>query len=156
MINAVKANNWSHIVKAIEQSSNLLKTTLAGDADAVANGIEDVHNENISILSYNDENSLSCVLTLAYIAARKDYVIHRELPTGKGFADVVLMPRHNVSLPAIIFELKYDDSPEAAIAQIKDKEYTRKICEDVKDVLLVGINYDKKTKKHKCIIERWP
>lgn len=155
MINAVKANNWLHIVKAIDQSSNLLKATLSGDADAVAAGIEDVHNENISILSYNDENSLSCVLSLAYISAKKDYVIHRELPTGKGFADIVLMPRHNVSLPAIIFELKYDESPDSAIAQIKEREYAKKICEDIKDVLLVGTNYDKKTKKHECIIERW-
>ena len=154
MINAIKANNWSHVVKAVEQSKNLLQATLSGDAETVAAGIEAVHDENISILSYNDENSLSCVLTLAFIAAKKDYVIHREMPSGKGFADVVFLPRHNVNLPAIIFELKYDDSPESAIAQIKNKDYAKKIFEDRKDILLVGLNYDKKIKKHECIIEK--
>lgn len=85
----------------------------------------------------------------------KAYVIHRELPTGKGFADVVFIPRKNVSRPTIIFELKYDDSASSAISQIKNKDYARKIREDTDDILLVGINYDKKSKKHQCLIEEW-
>lgn len=155
MVNAVKVNNWLHIVEGIEQSRDLLQATLDGDAEAVAKGVEAVHDENIRILSYNNENSLALVLTLAYYYAKKDYIIHRELPTGKGFADVVFMPRKNVTSPAIIFELKYDDSAESAIAQIKEKEYFKKLSEDVDDILLVGINYDRKNKKHVCQIERW-
>ena len=85
-------------------------------------------------------------------ALKKDV---RELPTGKGFADVVFMPRKNVTSPAIIFELKYDDSAESAIAQIKQKEYFKKLSEDIDDILLVGINYDRKNKKHVCQIEWW-
>lgn len=155
MVNAIKANNWKHIVAGIEQSRSLLQATWDGDAETVANGVESVHDENIRILSYNDENSLALVLTLAYHYAKKDYVIHRELPTGKGFADLVFVPRKNVSKPTIIFELKYNDSAASAISQIKDKDYARKIREDVDDIMLVGINYDKKSKKHECIIEKW-
>lgn len=154
MINAIKANNWTHIVSGIDQSRDLLRATLEGDAEAVALGIEAVHDDSVRILSYNDENSLALVLTIAYHFAKKDYVIHRELPTGKGFADMVFMPRKNVSQPAIVFELKYDDSAQSAIKQIKTRDYLRKISEDTKDILLVGINYDKKSKKHECVIEK--
>jgi len=153
MVNAIKANNWSHVVNGIEQSRQLLRSTLDGDEEAVALGLEAVHDDNIRILSYNDENSLALVLTLAYYTAKSDNVIHRELPTGKGFADVVFMPRKNVSLPAIIFELKYDESPQAAIDQIKDKDYIKKVLEDSDNILLVGISYDKKSKRHECKIE---
>ena len=59
--------------------------------------IEQVHQENISILKYNDENSMSCVLSLAYYAARKDYVMYRELAGGKGFADIVFV-RENLEM----------------------------------------------------------
>lgn len=155
MINAIKANNWTHIVSGIDQSRDLLRATLEGDAEAVAQGIEAVHDDSVRILSYNDENSLALVLTIAYHFAKKDYVIHRELPTGKGFADMVFMPRKNVSQPAIVFELKYDDSALSAIKQIKTRDYLRKISEDTKDILLVGINYDKKSKKHECVIENF-
>ena len=93
MANAVENNNWSPVVNALQQSEQLLADTLAGDTDAVARAIEAVHDENISILSYNNENSLACVLSLAYYYAKNDYIVHRELATGKGFADIVLIPR---------------------------------------------------------------
>ena len=128
---------------------------LDGDEEAVARGVDVAHDENTSILSYNDENSLACVLSLAFYSARNNYVIHRELPTGKGFADLVLIPRKNVESPAIVLELKYNQDADTAIEQIKRKQYPAKVAEYTGDILLVGINYDKQQKTHTCHIERF-
>ena len=153
MVNAVKANNWKNVVKVIRQSEELLEATLQGDEEAVAKGVDLAHDENTSILSYNNENSLACVLCIAYIYARNDYIVHRELPSGKGFADLVLMPRKNVDKPAILLELKFNHDADSAIDQIRRKQYPEKIAEYSGRLLLVGINYDKKEKKHSCRIE---
>ena len=145
--------NWTHLAITIQNSEQLLSDTLAGKADAVAQAIELVHQDNTSILQYNNENSLACVLSIAYIAARKDYVMVRELPTGKGFADIVLMPRRNVKSPAVVLELKYNKSAITAIDQIKQKRYTGCLKDYVGEVLLVGVNYNKKDKIYSCTIE---
>lgn len=168
--NAVEDMGWSEVVKSLQQSEQLLEATLHGDAERVAHSIGVAHDENTSILSYNDENSLACVLSIAYYCARKDYVMHRELATGKGFADLVLMPRKNVDSPAIIIELKCDKDVDSAIDQIKRKQYPDKVMQYLNlplsvnnsqlssfnsPLLLVGINYDRKSKKHTCRIEKW-
>ena len=111
------------------------------------------HDEHTSILSNNDENSLACVLSLAFYYAKNDYIFHRELPTGKGFADLVLMPRKHGEKPAIGLELKKGQSAGAAIEQIHRKEYKGKVIEYDGQVILVGINYDPRSKKHNCKIE---
>lgn len=152
MENAVKSRGWQ-IAGAISNSKKLLKATLAGDTDYVAAAIDKAHDENTSILSYNNENSLACVLTIAYLYAQNYYIGHRELATGKGYADLVLIPRRNVDKPAIILELKYQSEVDAAIAQIKRKKYVSKIEQYTGNILLVGINYDRKAKSHTCIIE---
>ena len=154
MANAVKENNWKPVVIALEQSKQLLQDTLAGDSEAVARAIEAVHDENTSILSYNNENSLACVISLAYYYAKNDYIIHRELPTGKGFADIVLIPRKNVDSPAIVVELKFNQDADAAINQIKRKQYPAKVAQHADRLLLVGINYNRETKTHTCQIEQ--
>ena len=76
---------------------------------------------NTSILSYNNENSLACVLSIAYYFAKNNYVMHREFASGKGFADIVLIPRKHVDFPAIVLELKYNQDADTAINQIKQK-----------------------------------
>ncbi len=154
MVNAVKTTNWQPVINALNQSRQLLQATLEGDSEAVAHGVELTHDENTSILSYNNENSLACVLSIAYYYARNDYVIHRELPTGKGFADLVLIPRKNVVSPAILLELKYNRDADSAIDQIRRKDYPAKIAQYTGDLLLVGINYDKKQKTHECEIQQ--
>ena len=103
----------------------------------------------------NDENSLACVLSVAYIWARNEYVIHREYASGKGYADLVMIPRRNVSKPALVIELKFNHSADTAIDQIKRKDYPEKIADYTGDILLVGINYDKETKQHTCKIETY-
>ena len=154
MVNAVESNDWKPVVDAIELSRQLLRATLDGDEEAVARGVDAAHDENTSILSYNDENSLACVLSIAYYYARNDYVVHRELASGKGFADIVLLPRKNVDSPAIILELKVNKDADAAIDQIHRKQYPDKVREHADRLLLVGINYDRETKQHTCRIER--
>ena len=154
MVNAVKANNWQPVVETIQQSKQLLQATLDRDEEAVARFIDAAHDENTSILSYNNENSLACVLSLAYYSARNDYVIHRELPTGKGFADLVFIPRKNVDSPAIVVELKYNRDTDSAIAQIHRRQYPDKVAQYAGNLLLVGINYDREHKTHDCRIEQ--
>ena len=154
MESAVKANNWAHVADALRKSKQLLQATLRGDTDAVARGVDVAHDENTSILSYNDENSLACVLSIAFYYAANDYIIHRELATGKGFADLVLIPRKNVDSPAIVIELKYDKAVDTAIEQIKRRQYPAKVVQYADNLLLVGITYERDTKQHHCCIER--
>ncbi len=131
-----------------------MRSLLDGDAEAVARGVEAVHDESTSILSYNNENSLSCVISLAFYYARNDYVIHREYASGKGFADLVLIPRRNVSKPAVVIDLKCNKDAVTAIDQIKQKSYPAKVAEYLGNLLLVGISYDRETKQHSCRIEK--
>ena len=154
MNNAVQSTEWSQLAKTLENSQRLLDATIACNENAVAQAIDIAHDENTSILSYNDENSLACVITIAYIWARNEYVIHREYATGKGYADLVMIPRRNVSKPALVIELKFNNTADTAIDQIKRKQYPAKIAQYTGDILLVGINYDKEAKKHTCKIER--
>jgi RecB family endonuclease NucS len=154
MVNAVEANKWQRVVSALEASEELLQATLDGDEQAVAMGVDAAHDEHTSILSYNDENSLACVLSLAYYYASNDYIIHRELATGKGFADLVLIPRKNVDSPAIVIELKYDKAVDTAIEQIKRRQYPAKVAQYADNLLLVGITYERDTKLHRCCIEK--
>ena len=152
--NAVSETNWKNVADALRDSDELLEYTLNGDEQAVAAALEMAHDENTSILSYNNENSLACVISLAYFSARNDYKIHREMPSGKGFADMIFIPRKNVDKPALVVELKVDKSAETAISQIKRKNYPASLADYTDNLLLVGINYDKKTKTHTCIIEK--
>ena len=155
MVNAIEDNNWKPVVNALQKSEQLLQATLDGDEEAVARGVDAAHDDNTSILSYNDENSLACVLSIAYYYARNDYVMLRELASGKGFADIVLIPRKHVDSPAIILELKVNKDADAAIDQVHRRQYPDKVSEYASRLLLVGINYDRNTKQHTCRIEKW-
>ena len=152
-INAISTMNWYGVAESVEASRKLLEALWEMDADAIAAGVEKAH-EEISILQYNDENSLSCTIHLAFYFAREYYTMVRELPAGKGFADVCMIPRpHHRDKPAIVIELKWDKSAVGAIEQIKEKQYGNVLKDYQGNLLLVGINYNKTTKKHECVIE---
>ena len=120
-MNAISTKNWPEVTRAVEESRELLKALWAQDGAAVAAGIDRAH-EEISILQYNDENALSCTIHLAFYFAREYYTIVRELPAGKGFADICLIPRKlHAEKPAAVIELKWDKSAEGALAQIREK-----------------------------------
>ena len=150
----IQDTGWEVIANAINNSEQLLKDTLSGNAEAVAKAMETVHQQNTSILQYNDENALAYVVSLAYQSAHQYYKFVRELPAGKGFTDIVLIPYRNIDKPAIVIELKYNKSAEGAIKQIKEKQYVDAMRGFVGEIVLVGINYDKRTKRHECKIER--
>ena len=121
----------------------------------MAEGTELIHSETASILKYNDENSLACTVLMAYYSAKAYYMNPiMELPSGKGFADVVYLPKRNVDRPALVVELKWNKSAEGAIKQIKEKKYSSWIEGYTGDILLVGINYDEQ-KGHECLIQKF-
>ncbi|MBQ0000561.1 MAG: AAA family ATPase [Clostridiales bacterium] len=141
------------VKQIVDRSEELLKATIAMDAKKVASVMEDIHDTEVPFLQYNDENSLSCVITLAYLAARDYYAVTREEKSGKGFCDYLFIP-YKKDRPAIILELKYGKTAEDAISQIKKKNYVQRV-KDIKEVLFVGINYNKEDKCHECIIEKY-
>ena len=154
---ALQTGEWKDIAKAISTCDDLLFETIDGNAERVAELIELAHDTYTSVLKYNDENSLSCVLTMAYFTAPGYYNIIREMPAGKGFADFVFIPRANAGFrPAMVVELKYNKSADTAIKQIKEKRYHGALSGYSDKILLVGISYDadgKDKKHHTCVIE---
>lgn len=154
-INVVSTMDWHEGIASVEASRKLLEALWNLDGDTVAAGIDRAHNE-ISILKYHDENSLSCAIHLAFYFAREYYTIIRELPSGKGFADVCFIPRKlYADKPAAVIELKWDKDIKGTIAQIKEKQYVDALKDYHGNLLLVGITYDRNTKKHVCMIEIW-
>ena len=154
-LRAIRNNGWKEVMKAISASEALLKATLAMDEKTVAQMIQEVHMQSSSSLIYNNEISLSSVIALAYYSACRDYTLIREMPAGNGFADIVFLPKRTSLNPALVLELKWDKTAEGAISQIKSKGYVKALKEYKGNILLVGINYEKKNKKHVCRIEKF-
>ncbi len=152
--NAMSVGGWQEVMRVLQASDRLLEDTLSGNAQEVAKGIDRAHTEVASILTYNDENSLACAVSLAYYSARQNYKIIREFPTGRGFADVVFLPLPASGKPAVVVELKYDKSAGCAITQIKEKQYVQALEGYCGEILLVGVNYDRDRKEHDCVIEK--
>ena len=152
-VNAVSVSNWGEVSRALINSAETLNAIWQGCPRRVAEGMREAHFET-SHIQYNDENALSYTISLALYAARNYYTVHRELAGGKGFADLVFLPRRGFpQKPALVVELKWDESAYGALAQIKKKEYCRSLEEYRGAILLVGVNYNKKTKEHECMIE---
>lgn len=153
-VNAISTMDWHEVIDSVEASKKLLEALWMQDEEAVAAGIDKAHRE-ISILQYNNENSLACTINLAFYFAREYYTIIREFPTGKGFADLCFIPRKmHADKPAVVIELKWEKSAQGAIAQIKDRHYTDALKEYRGNLLLAGINYNRETKTHTCVIEQ--
>lgn len=155
---AVGENKWSELIQLENQSNELLEATLDMDENAVAEGIDRIHTEFTSAIQYNNENSLSSVLSIAYLSAMQYYFKPiRELPAGRGFADFVFIPKieYAADYPALVVELKWNKSAKTALQQIYEKEYPCSLLEYTGNILLVGINYDKKSKTHQCKIEEY-
>ena len=155
-LNVVDEPGWGNLADALNRSEELLKSTWAMDGKAVAEGMGVIHNETASILKYNNENSLTCAILIAYYSAKAYYMNPMmEMPSGKGYADVVYLPRRDVDRPALVVELKWNQSAQGALKQIKDRQYVSWIQEYTGDILLVAIHYDMKNKLHECVIEKY-
>ena len=152
----VKNNNrYAGVYDLIKNTDVLLNDIWSLNSEAVAKIFDEAHQDHTSILTYNNENSLANVIAISlFLSTTNTYNVVRELPTGKGYADLVYLPKPGVNKPALLIELKYDKSAQTAITQIKEKNYLQFFKDYKGEVLLVGINYSKDTKTHQCIIER--
>ena len=157
LIRATKRKKWDEFTLFQEESDELLDATLNMNSGVVADKIEKIHSEYASVIQYNNENSLSSVLAIAYLGAMKYYFKPiRELPTGRGFADFVFIPKpeYRQDYPALIVELKWNKNASTAIKQIRDKKYPDSVLQYSGKILLVGISYDKTVREHSCVIEK--
>ena len=156
LIDAVEDRQWNEFTELQLKSEELLRATWDADCETVAQMIEYFHSEYTSAITYNNETSLSSVLSIAYLGALQYYFKPiREMPTGRGFADLVFIPKKEFpDVPAMILELKWNQAAETALRQIKEKKYDSILDSYHGNVLLVRINYDKKSKSHDCIIEQ--
>ena len=158
LLNATKKKKWNELLAFQRESEKLLNATLDMDEEGVASGIEKIHNEYVSVIQYNNENSLSSVLSIAYLSAMQYYFKPiRELPAGRGFADFVFIPKPEFCTyyPALVVELKWNKNVETALQQIKEKNYPDSVAGYTGEILLVGINYNKREKIHECLIEKF-
>ena len=155
---AVESKAWNEMILFQQESEKLLDATLEMDCPVVAAQIEKIHNEYVSVIQYHNENSLSSVLAIAYLSAMQYYFKPvRELPSGRGFADFVFIPKpeYKSDYPALVVELKWNQNAQTAMQQIKDRKYPVSVLEYTGDILLVAINYDKDKKEHQCMIEQY-
>ena len=152
----VKNNNrYAGVYDLIKNTDVLLNDIWSLNSEAVAKIFDEAHQDHTSILTYNNENSLANVIAISlFLSTTNTYNVVRKLPTGKGYADLVYLPKPGVNKPALLIELKFDKSAQTAITQIKEKNYLQFFKDYKGEVLLVGINYSKDTKTHQCIIER--
>ena len=152
---AVEQGKHEEVANLIRMSEHLLRDTLSMNTDAVAATIEEAHSAGTAPLFYNDEQALRSVIKFAYISCVDEYMRIEELPSGHGYADVVYIPKQGSALPILIIELKWNKTEAGAISQIKSKNYPQMLEGLGNDILLVGINYDEKMKKHTCAIEKY-
>jgi len=152
--NAIEVNDdYAVTNQIIQRSRELLNETIAGNAESVARALDISHIHVTSNRSYNNEDALQSAIYLAYIYALNKYTIVKEMTAGKGFSDVTFIPFEK-GYPAMIVELKRNDSVTSAISQIKDKQYYESLSHYQGELLFVGINYDEKDKTHTCSIEK--
>jgi hypothetical protein len=157
LMDIVKEQEWYERMETIERSENLLKAIKALDGNRTAELIQEIHNSpSVSIYDYNSESALTfCVITGLLWSTLDDYDYHREDQAGKGRVDLVYEPSVKGAEPLILIEFKYGESAETALRQIKTQEYYKRYSKKyTKNIILVGINYDPKTKEHQCLIEK--
>ena len=145
-------------IRRVWESEQLIIDTVHGNEEAVARQIEKIHEEE-SPLYYNNEQALRSVIKRAYFSYGDEYIMFEELPAGAGYADIVYLPKKDSVLPVLVIELKWNQSAEGAIKQIRDRRYPDAVSGYGGDILLVGISYDREApageRRHRCRIERY-
>ena len=150
---SLEDKSLGYVSDLVIRSEDMLKATLRKDTKTMEKILELIHDTETTVFTYRDENSLSCVVTLAYLSARNNYDVKREDFAGKGQVDFILYPK-NRKEEVIILELKSGKSAKEAIKQIHEKKYYMGLKEKgyTGKVILVGMNYDE-DKQHECIVE---
>ena len=158
-VRTIREDRSPETMKRVQESDRLIMDTVHRNAEAVAAQIEKVHIEATNPLNANNENALRAVIQLAYFSYKDYYLKMEVLPAGRGYADIVYLPRRGESVPALVVELKWNQSADAAIEQIRRREYPEVLQGYGGEMLLVGISYDKDApagqRKYSCVIEKW-
>ncbi|MCD7883435.1 MAG: ATP-binding protein [Lachnospiraceae bacterium] len=148
-----------YINRLAVESDRMLQATLKGDTKTMEEILQFAHDTETPLLDYNDETELTAIVNLVYLSARDSYYVERENKAGEGYTDFIFYPER-AGDDGLILELKVDDTPEAAIQQIRDRKYLLKFQGRMVEkkrhtgrVLLVGIGYSKKKKDHHCKVE---
>jgi hypothetical protein len=156
----LKEPSLGYVHQLAAKSEEMMKATLQGNSDRVAEIMQYAHNTETPLLRYNSESELTVLVTLVYLSARDSYRIEREDKAGVGYVDFIFYPEIDRSADALILELKVDQSPDEALQQIKEREYALKFNGKIGEtpkytgrVLGVGISYDRQSKVHSCKIE---
>ena len=150
---AVSESHHPRVAAIVRDSDALLESTWDLDEEAVGEAIARAHDDGCAHRFYNNEQALRAVVRSAYIAAADHYAQVQELPSGRGVADIVYLPRRGDPAPALVVELKWNRAPEAAIAQILRNDYPAVLRDWGGQILLVGITYEPKTREHVCRIQ---
>lgn len=154
-VRAVTTGRHTELAKLIRNSDHLLEATLNMEEEAVAAAIEEAHSAGTAPTFYNNEQALRSVIRVAYLSCVDEFMKIDELPSGHGYADVVFFPKKASSMPLLLIELKWNKTEKGAIGQIKNRDYPQALKDYGGEILLVGINYDAKNKKHTCTIEAY-
>lgn len=152
-VRAVTIGKHTEVARLIRNSENLLEATLNLDERMVASVIEEAHKAGTAPTFYNNEQALRSIIRIAYISCVDEFFTIEELPSGHGYADVVFFPKKTSSMPLMLIELKWNKTDQGAISQIKNNDYPQALKDYGGKMLLVGINFDPKSKKHTCKIE---
>ena len=148
------SKSHKELAAIIKMSDDLLEATLTRQEDKVAQFIEQIHNHQAGPDFYNNEQALRSVVKMGYLSAIDRFVTIQELPTGKGYADMVFIPRKNIGKEAMVVELKWNKAAKTALDQIKERQYPDVLKGFTDNILLVGIAYNENTKQHTCKIEK--
>lgn len=154
-VQAIRHSGHREIAKLVKESDELLRAVLSLNAEKAADAIEKIHSISTAPTFYNNEQALRSVIRFAFISSMEQFKEIQELPSGIGYADVVYLPKKKSFMPIIVVELKWNKGADGAIRQIKERKYPEVFEGYGSEVLLVGISYDEKTKKHDCVIEKW-
>lgn len=155
---AIRQVKRDDTIRRIRESDRLIENTVNRKEEAVAEQIEKIHEEEAP-LYYNNEQALRSVIKRAYFSYGDEYLMFEELPAGSGYADIVYLPKKRSMLPILVIELKWNQSADGTISQIKNRRYPEAVKGYGGEILLMGISYDRNApagkQKHQCRIEKY-
>lgn len=123
----------------------------------VAEAFREIHHHYTAPIAYNTEATLKETIDIVLYTADRFYIRMYEVPSGEGYADVILYPKKQYPYPLLLIELKRNTTTETGLSQIKKRQYPSRFQEyGGRELLLVSVSYDadQLEKKHYCKIER--
>ncbi len=153
-VTSIRSGARPQLAALVRNSRELQRRVLEGDETYVANAVRRAHNSAASPHYYNDEQALRAAVKLAFVWSIDDYLRVDELGGGRGYADIVYIPKPGSALPPMVVELKWDKPADTAIDQIHARNYPAALEGLGGECILVGVTYHEGTDEHECLIER--